>query len=126
VLGDAGALRRVIDNLLANVRAHTPPGTHATISVTKEGGGARLEVVDDGPGLDEAHAELVFERFYREDASRSRSTGGAGLGLAIVASIVTAHGGAVRAERVDGQGSRFLVLLPTLDEPARAVAGDAP
>ena len=114
VLGDAVALRRVLDNLLANVRAHTQPGTHATVTVSRDGATARLSVVDDGPGIDEAQAEAIFERFYRVDASRSRSTGGTGLGLSIVAAIVAAHGGTVRALPAPGAGARFELALPAL------------
>jgi two-component system, OmpR family, sensor kinase len=114
VLGDASALRRVLDNLLANVRAHTPPGTHATITVSRDGASARLAVVDDGPGIEEAQTEAIFERFYRVDGSRSRSTGGTGLGLSIVAAIVAAHGGTVRAVSAPGAGARFELALPAL------------
>jgi two-component system OmpR family sensor kinase len=114
VLGDAEALRRVLDNLLANVRAHTPPGTHATVTVSRDAATARLAVVDDGPGIDEAQAEAIFERFYRVDESRSRSTGGTGLGLSIVAAIITAHGGTVRAVPARGDGARFELALPAL------------
>ena len=115
-LGDRAALRRVIDNLLANVRAHTPPGTAATLTVRRVGAEAVIGVADDGPGISPEEAPLVFERFFRADPSRSRTTGGAGLGLAIVASIVAAHGGrAVAAARAEG-GTLIEVTLPVLDE----------
>ena len=71
-----------------------------------------LEVEDEGPGLAEGDADLVFERFFRSDPSRSRHTGGAGLGLAIVASIVTAHGGSVEVGSGQAGGALFRVLLP--------------
>jgi signal transduction histidine kinase len=71
-------------------------------------------VADDGPGIDEAERELVFERFFRADPSRSRRTGGAGLGLAIVATIVRAHGGRTEAESPADGGARFRVLLPEI------------
>ena len=122
VLGDAGALRRVLDNLLSNVRAHTPAGTATTITVGRTGGKAFVDVADNGPGITEEQAHLVFERFVRLDPSRSRETGGAGLGLAIVASIVDAHGGSVVASPRAGGGAAFRVILPALvgqdsDEP---------
>jgi two-component system, OmpR family, sensor kinase len=114
VMGDRDALRQVIDNLLANVRSHTPPGTATTVRVGSSGGEGFVEVADDGPGLDEDQKALVFERFFRADPSRSRETGGAGLGLAIVASIVRAHGGHAEADTSPGGGALFLVVLPTL------------
>jgi signal transduction histidine kinase len=69
-------------------------------------------VEDDGIGVAEDELPLIFERFYRTDRSRSRETGGAGIGLAIVKSIVSAHGGAVFAESGPGRGTRFVVTLP--------------
>jgi two-component system OmpR family sensor kinase len=118
VLGDAARLRQVFDNLLANVRAHTPVGTSTVIRVTQAVDGdapaAVIEVSDDGPGLSEEQAAKAFERFYRAEASRSRQHGGgAGLGLAIVAAIVGAHHGRVDAvaHGADG-GAAFIVRLP--------------
>jgi two-component system OmpR family sensor kinase len=112
IQGDEGRLRQVIDNLLANVRAHTPSGTSVVVRVDVEGDNALISVVDDGPGLAPADAARVFERFYRVDASRSRQSGGAGLGLAIVQAIVTAHGGRVTLTTEPGQGATFTVGLP--------------
>src|SRR5207302_5925941 len=112
VTGDPERLRQVIDNLLANVRAHTPSGTAATVRVAGENGTATLEVADEGPGLSEAQAAHVFERFYRGDTSRSRHGGGSGLGLAIVAAIAEAHGGTATVEPRDGAGAVFRVSLP--------------
>jgi two-component system OmpR family sensor kinase len=119
VTGDAQRLRQVVDNLLANVRSHTPPGTPARVGAYLEDGHAVLSVEDQGPGLDAASAARVFERFYRVDASRARSGGGSGLGLAIVQAIVEAHGGEVAVTGGEGAGARFSV---TLD----AVAGYVP
>ena len=107
VMGDWGALRQVVDNLLANVRAHTPVGTAASVTVGRTGPDAFVEVADEGPGITEQQAAMVFERFFRADPSRSRETGGAGLGLAIVATIVRAHGGDVSAVARTGQGALF-------------------
>jgi two-component system OmpR family sensor kinase len=111
VTGDAQRLRQVVDNLLANVRSHTPPGTPAHVGAYLENGHAVLRVVDHGPGLDEASAARVFERFYRVDASRARSGGGTGLGLAIVQAIVEAHGGEVAVAGREGEGATFSVTL---------------
>jgi two-component system OmpR family sensor kinase len=118
IMGDWGALRQVVDNLLANVRAHTAPGTAATVSVGRAGREAFVEVGDEGPGISEEQAAVVFERFFRADPSRSRETGGAGLGLAIVATIVRAHGGQVMAVARPGQGALFRVVLPAIDPPS--------
>ena len=118
VTGDAERLRQVVDNLLANVRAHTPPEAAATVRVRHEGAGAVLEIEDRGPGLAAERAAHVFERFYRGDPSRSRDHGGAGLGLAIVAAIVHAHGGSVGVESRPGAGTTFRVTLPDRQVPA--------
>ncbi len=112
VRGDPDRLRQVIDNLLANVRAHTPAGTPAAVRLDRDDGWVVLEVVDAGAGFSAGEAERVFERFYRIDEARSRTQGGAGLGLAIVASIAAAHGGSTTAETPAGGGARFRVRLP--------------
>src|SRR5204863_4290510 len=91
VIGDATRLRQVFDNLLGNVRAHTPAGTEATVTVAANGDQAVVTVADNGPGLDPIQATRVFERFYRADSSRWREHGGAGLGPPIVPSVVSAH-----------------------------------
>ena len=116
--GDASRLRQVLDNLLANVRAHTPPGTAVTVSVGQSDGAGVLEVADDGPGMTADQAARAFERFYRADPSRSRRHGGAGLGLAIVAAIVAAHGGEVAARSDPGRGATFTARLPLATRPA--------
>jgi two-component system, OmpR family, sensor kinase len=110
--GDKDRLRQVMDNLLANVRAHTPPGTEATVHVDQVGEEARIVVHDDGPGMPSDEARRVFERFYRADRARSRPHGGSGLGLSIVWSIVAAHGGTVSAESAPGEGMTVTVRLP--------------
>jgi two-component system OmpR family sensor kinase len=112
VLGDRSRLRQVFDNLLANVRAHTPPGTAATITISRDGDEAVSQVTDNGAGITEADAGRLFERFFRADPSRSRGSGGAGLGLSIVAAIVASHGGRVEAAPAPGGGATFTVRLP--------------
>jgi two-component system OmpR family sensor kinase len=101
ITGDAGRLRQVIDNLLENARVHTPSGTPTHVVLRSEDGGALLTIADEGPGMDPEVASKAFERFYRGDPARARSTGGAGLGLAIVAAIVESHGGRVRVLDTD-------------------------
>jgi two-component system OmpR family sensor kinase len=117
VRGDRGRLRQIVDNLLANVRAHTPPGTAATVRVHAEGESGVLLVEDEGPGLPRGEAEHVVERFYRADPSRARDAGGAGLGLAIVAAIAAAHGGRATAGAAPRGGASFRVELPLLVAP---------
>jgi two-component system, OmpR family, sensor kinase len=118
VIGDSARLRQVIDNMLANVRAHTPAGTTAEVSVTLDGADAVIEVTDNGPGLTTEQSANVFERFYRADPSRSRQSGGAGLGLSIVAAIVGVHGGRVSASARPEGGAAFIVRLPVAALPA--------
>jgi two-component system OmpR family sensor kinase len=114
VTGDQSRLRQVWDNLLANLRSHTPPGTTATVRISSEDGWAVCTITDDGPGITDEQATRLFERFYRVDQSRSRASGGAGLGLSIVAVIVAAHGGsATAAPRPDASGAVFGFRIPT-------------
>jgi two-component system OmpR family sensor kinase len=113
VVGEESRLRQVLANLVGNVVQHTPSGTPVEIAVgmLPTGEGA-LEVHAHGPGIDPDHAARVFERFYRVDASRGRDSGGAGLGMAIVAAIVDAHGGSVRLAQTPGGGTTVRVTLP--------------
>jgi two-component system, OmpR family, sensor kinase len=118
VMGDPVRLRQVVDNLLANVRSHTPEGTPATVLVEQEGPTARIVVTDAGPGMPAEAAARVFERFYRVDAARVRGHGGSGLGLSIVAAIVAAHGGTVSATSSPGRGMTVEIRLPVAAAPA--------
>lgn len=112
VHADEPGLRQVVANLLTNVRAHTPAGTPARVSVTSHNGTAELRVADEGPGMPPEIAEHVFERFFRADKVRTGSEGGTGLGLAIVDSIVRANGGSVSVSSREGAGSEFVITLP--------------
>jgi two-component system, OmpR family, sensor kinase len=112
VRGDEARLRQVVGNLLANACQHTPVTTPVRVRVRAHDGSAVLEVADEGPGMDAQTAARVFERFYRADASRTRASGGSGLGLSIVASLVRAHGGDVAVDSAPGRGSVFRVVLP--------------
>lgn len=111
VLGDAEQLRRVMDNLLSNVRSHTPPGTRAWVIVDSgPASQVTLTVADDGPGFPEEALSRVFDRFYRGDPAHSGD--GSGLGLAIVAAVAQAHGGSVTVAGASGEGAEVAVRLP--------------
>ncbi|MEV5976454.1 HAMP domain-containing sensor histidine kinase [Streptomyces sp. NPDC052114] len=110
VRADAEQLRRVVDNLLANVRRHTPSGTAARVTVRAGGPDVTLEVADDGPGIPVEALPRVFDRFYRGDPAHRGD--GSGLGLAIVAAVAEAHGGAVDVVSARGEGTRVTVRLP--------------
>jgi two-component system OmpR family sensor kinase len=118
VLGDHDRLRQIVDNLLGNARAHTPPGAPVRVRVRGDNGSALIEVEDSGPGLGTEEVERVFERFYRSDSSRSRDSGGVGLGLSIVAAVARAHGGSVVAASETGRGATFRITLPLASSPA--------
>ena len=110
---DRTRIAQVVGNLLENAISHTPEG--GIVSVTSEvttNGWARVSVADTGTGIPADDLPLVFERFYRVDPSRTRSTGGAGLGLTIAKQLVEAHGGSIHAESEPGKGSRFVFELP--------------
>jgi two-component system OmpR family sensor kinase len=112
VVGDEARLHQVLANLLANARAHTPPGTSVTTSLAvDDAGGAVLTVADDGPGIPAWLRPEIFERFARGDSSRSRRGGSTGLGLAIVAAVVKAHHGAIEVHSAPGT-TEFVVNLP--------------
>lgn len=122
VVGDEARLRQVLTNLLGNALTHTPAGTPVTVRLTPSAESVRIDVADKGPGLTPEAATRVFERFYRTDASRTRSSGGSGLGLSIVQALVVAHGGTVAVDSTVGQGATFTVVLPR--RPAREVSLD--
>ena len=111
VAGDATRLHQVIANLLTNARVHTPDGATVTASVAVDDGVAIVRVADDGPGIDPAVADELFERFSRADTSRARQTGGTGLGLSIAKAIITAHRGTIAVRSTPGD-TVFEVRLP--------------
>jgi signal transduction histidine kinase len=101
VSGNPSALGRVIRNLLDNAIRHAPPGSEIRVVVRGEEG-ALVRVVDEGPGFPAEFADHAFDRFARADPSRNRSTGGAGLGLAIARGLIEAHGGRIWIEQPPG------------------------
>ena len=105
VRGDALRLVQVVRNLVVNALAHA--ASRVEVRASRVGSGVEIRVIDDGPGVPDEHAQRIFDRFYRVDASRSRSTGGAGLGLAIAKQLVELHGGRIWYER-----PAFVVALP--------------
>jgi two-component system OmpR family sensor kinase len=113
---DRDRIKQVILNLFQNAVQHTDPD-HGMIRVSLDRvpEGVMLSVQDNGPGLPEEHLPHLFERFYRIDTSRTRKSGGAGLGLAITKSIVELHGGKVQVESKPGEGARFSVFLPAVE-----------
>ncbi len=123
VTGDDARLQQVAANLLGNALAHTPAGTAIVVRAVLRDGRGVLEVADEGPGLGQVEAGRVFEPFFRADPSRSRTSGGAGLGLAIVAAIVAAHGGTVSLDTAPGAGATFRVAIPAAGESTRAAEG---
>jgi two-component system OmpR family sensor kinase len=121
VTGDADRLHQVVTNLLANARTHTPVGTTVTVTGAPYG----FTVHDDGPGFPPGIAGAAFERFVRGDASRTRTAGtdsphagGAGLGLALVAAIVSAHGGSVALSSAPGSTTVRVGMGSHRDRPA--------
>jgi two-component system OmpR family sensor kinase len=110
VPGDADRLRQVLRNLIGNAFQHTPPGTPVRVALSREPGTVTLTVADGGPGIPDADRPHLFERFYRGDTSGDR-TGGAGLGLAIVHAIVTAHHGTITTVPTT-TGATFVLTLP--------------
>ncbi|MET0995664.1 MAG: HAMP domain-containing sensor histidine kinase, partial [Mycobacterium sp.] len=112
VHGDEARLRQVVANLVGNAIKHTPPDAQVTVRVGTTENSVVVEVSDTGQGLSDEDAARIFERFYRADTSRTRETGGAGLGLSIVSALVAAHDGTVGVETALGLGTTFRVELP--------------
>jgi signal transduction histidine kinase len=112
--GDGALLRRVIDNLIDNARKYSEPHSPITLRMRRDGDGIEIAVVDRGMGIDAADLPHIFTPFFRADRSRTRKTGGVGLGLTLVRRIVTAHGGSVDVKSTVGQGTEMYVKLPSV------------
>ncbi|MEW6143053.1 MAG: ATP-binding protein [Chloroflexota bacterium] len=115
---DVQRIGQVLRNLLTNALAHTSGGGNITVSAVLEGSAVRLSVTDTGEGIAPEDLPYVFERYYRADRSRGRSTGGSGLGLTIARRFVEAHGGTIGVESKLGEGSGFWFTVPVAREPA--------
>jgi len=112
VLGDEQRLHQAVTNLLTNATRHTPPGTVVSVGLRADGARANVEVHDDGPGVPPELQATIFERFTRGDSSRTRASGGAGLGMSLVQAIAQAHGGEASVTSTPGD-TTFTVSLPT-------------
>jgi signal transduction histidine kinase len=111
-LVDAHRIGQVVRNLLSNAINFTPEGGEIAVSVKCTKDEVVVSVADTGPGIPQEELPYIFERFYRVDKSRSRATGGSGLGLTIARRLVEAHGGQLEVESELGKGSVFTVKLP--------------
>jgi two-component system, OmpR family, sensor kinase len=114
VVGDRDQLLRAVRNLLTNAAVHTDPQRPILATSAEQAGQVVIQIVDGGPGLPPEQAAQVFERFWRADKARSRASGGSGLGMSIVASIVAAHGGAVYFDSSVEHGSTATITLPAI------------
>ncbi len=114
VSGDPGRLEQIITNLIQNALYYSEPGGEVTLRVTQSGSEALLKVTDTGIGIEPEDLRHIYTRFWRGDRSRSRATGGTGIGLAIVHELVRAHDGHIDVDSAPGRGSQFRVVLPAL------------
>jgi signal transduction histidine kinase len=109
---DAQRIGQVLYNLVGNSLRHTPAGGLIELTARRESGEVRVEVIDTGEGIHPEDLPHVFEQFFRGEKSRSRATGGAGLGLAIARGIIEAHGGKIGVESEPAKGARFYFTIP--------------
>ena len=126
VQGDPHQLRQVLANLLANALAHTAAGSPVEVRLRGDRERVTVAVRDHGPGLPPGPSQRLFDRFWRAEGGRGRGRAGAGLGLAIVAGLVRAHHGDIRAENAPGGGALFTVSLPSQQAPSPSPAPSEP
>jgi signal transduction histidine kinase len=110
-VGDPDKIEQVLENLVSNALKYTNKGK-ITIHISLSEESVKVEVADTGIGISEDHINRLFDRFYRTDKARSRDKGGTGLGLAVVKSILNAHGSEINVKSNPGGGSRFWFTLP--------------
>ena len=101
-----------VANLVVNAASYSPEDATVLVTTKENEDSVEISVVDQGIGIPQAEIDRIFERFYRVDPARHRSTGGTGLGLSIVKHVAATHGGDVRVWSVEGQGSTFTLTLP--------------
>ena len=118
VFGSQEQIGAAISNLVANAVAYSNAGSRVVVTTRSEGNHVQISVVDQGIGIPAGDIDRIFERFYRVDPARHRSTGGTGLGLSIVKHVAATHGGDIAVWSVQGQGSTFTLTLPRSSEPA--------
>jgi len=123
VTADEQAIEHVLLNLLDNAVKYTPPRGTVVVRAASALGTTRVEVIDDGPGIEPKYRARIFERFYRLDPGRSRDLGGTGLGLSIVRNLMTRMGGRVGVEGAEPHGSVFWLELPAADRSSGMVMG---
>ena len=112
VFGNEDQVLAAVANLISNAVAYSDPGSSVSVRTKAEQGSVEISVVDQGIGIPQDEIDRIFERFYRVDPARHRSTGGTGLGLSIVKHVAASHGGDVRVWSVEGQGSTFTLTMP--------------
>ncbi|WGL53095.1 ATP-binding protein [Nocardioides sp. BP30] len=112
VFGNEEQVLAAVANLISNAVAYSDPGASVSVTTKAEHGSVEISVVDQGIGIPQNEIDRIFERFYRVDPARHRSTGGTGLGLSIVKHVAATHGGEVRVWSIEGQGSTFTLSLP--------------
>lgn len=116
VLADSSRIQQVFTNLISNAIKYSNEDGSIRITIEDTGTAGVICVEDEGIGIAEKELKLIFERFYRTDRSRNRKTGGVGIGLTIVKTIVQAHGGNIEVKSEEGQGSQFIVTLPKMND----------
>ncbi len=120
MLGNREQIAVAVSNLVANAVAYSPEGSSVVVSATGHEAAVDISVTDRGIGIPAKELDRIFERFYRVDPARHRSTGGTGLGLSVVKHVAASHGGEVRVWSVEGQGSTFTLTLPRKPGPLPA------
>ena len=131
VLGNEEQITTAVANLVANAVHYSDPDSTVLLTTKADRAFVEISVVDQGIGIPSVEIDRIFERFYRVDPARHRSTGGTGLGLSIVKHVAATHGGEVRVWSVEGKGSTFTLTLPRADESdnsreAHSVSSDLP
>lgn len=116
IFADRDMLTQIMINLISNGLKFTPAGGKVEISASKLKDGIEISVGDNGPGIDSDDQPFIFERFYRADKSRSRLTGGSGIGLTIVKALVETHHGVIKVNSTKGTGTEFIIFLPQAKE----------